>query len=174
MASPSCTVTGGGEPSRIAANQSFWDGRPLDRQSSKTIGRLFDPDLLGPGKLMPKSVRQWMGWKKSENLQSGRTSYTFDGQKFYLMFRTWHVSRILSSSDGFFNRAMQDQGFLANSIASLTSLKLMRVNLDAKRRRVVDQRIEQIEQAMVEQGLVGRFSKTFELKDRPGRFKTTR
>ena len=161
-------------PAEIAANQSFWDGRPLDRQSSKTIGRLFDPDLLGPGKLMPKSVRQWMGWKKSENLQSGRTSYTFDGQKFYLMFRTWHVSRILSSSDGFFNRAMQDQGFLANSIASLTSLKLMRVNLDAKRRRVVDQRIEQIEQAMVEQGLVGRFSKTFELKDRPGRFKTTR
>jgi hypothetical protein len=159
-------------PAELMANQSFWDDKPLDRQSSSTIGALLDPE--GPtGKAFPKAVREWLGYQKTV-FPSGREYHTFDGQKFYLLFRTWHVSRFISSSDSWFNRAARDTSFAANLLAMTTSLKAMEVNLDDKRRQVLRRRIEQIEREMVRQSVAGETKRIFEKKNVPGRYRQVR
>ena len=152
-------------PQEMAANESFFDGRSLDRQTSMSIGKLLDPSLP-TGKIFPQAVRNWMAYDKT-TMPNGKTSYSFDGQKFYMLFRTWHVSRFLSSSDSWFNRAKQDVHWSSNTLAIMTSLKDQRIMLDEKRARVYEERLKQIEDELVKTGRAGRFQRIFPFKNSP-------
>jgi hypothetical protein len=76
----------------LALNRDFFLGRDLTRAESSAVGRVID------GLPTPKGVKDWLGYKKHTDA-AGRPRYTFDGQRFTLLFRSWVASRALSTAD---------------------------------------------------------------------------
>jgi hypothetical protein len=159
-------------PQEIAANESFFDGRSLDRQTSESIGRFLDSD--GPtGRLIPQAFREWLSYDKVTP-PSGKPYYTFDGPKFYLMFRTWHISRFMSSSDAAFKRAKRDQSMAMNMFTLATSLKADKVLFEEKQARVFSERLKELEEELLRTGRAGRLERVFKFDSAGGKFRHDR
>jgi len=149
-------------PMEVATKTEFFSGRSLDRVRSSTVGRMLDPETPS-GRLIPQSTREWLGYKKT-TFPGNKVSYDFDGIKFHLIFRSWVMSRYLSSSDRWFNDMAEDPGVAAGFLTFATSLKDNEIDLDEARFRQMGRRIKRVQDALLASGDVIGLDKVFVAK----------
>jgi len=150
-------------PFEIGGNVEAFSGRSLDRARSPAIGALLDPEGKS-GRVIPQSVRDWLGYTKTR-FPNGNISYSFDGNKFHLLFRSWQISRYLSSSDRWFNEATSGNStFATNMLTLATSLKVTEVNMDEAQLRQFGSRTRRIQDELIKKGLLIRRHDAFQPK----------
>jgi hypothetical protein len=155
-------------PASMMAGTELFSGRPLDRTRSDAIGRMLDPDNA-VGKRIPEGLRRWMGYDKT-TFRNGTSRYTFDGGKFNLLFRSWILSRWMSTGDRFVRdvtRGIEKDESWASGLGTamlsmLTSLKDEEINLSEAELFKMKERKKKIEDALVRSGHGIRFDRVFQ------------
>jgi len=146
----------------VGAGRDFFTGRDLDRVQSGAIGRFIEKAGT------PTAVKNWLGYKK-ETDAAGRPRYSFDGERFSLVFRSWMFSRMVSTSDRAFREYIggEDKNFSGLALDFLTGIRDKEVNLDEQNMRKVQRRIKEIEESLVRRGARAQFTRRFTPKE-PG------
>jgi hypothetical protein len=146
----------------VLLNQDFFLGADLTRTQSSAIGHMVDK--LGT----PKPLKDWLGYKKELD-EAGRPRYTFDGKKFTMLFRSWMLSRAISTSDRQFRDNMNGGGVEWQKMALdiLTGIRAKSLNMDEQMQRKLRNRIRQLEESLRRRGVLASFEKTFAPKN-PG------
>ena len=145
-----------------AGGKDLFTGRDLERLRSDSVGKVID-------KVGTDGLKTWLGYKKDKG-SLGETRYSFDGERFNLIFRTWVFSRFISTGDRAFKTfATGDQGwgeFLTNfGLDAITGLRAKRINLDEQQERRLRERVQQLEESLRRRGVLSGFTRTFERKD---------
>lgn len=140
----------------VLLNHDFFLGRDLTRTQSGAAGRLIETLPT------PQPVKDWLGYKKKVD-DAGRPTYTFDGKRFTLLFRSWMFSRAFSTSDRQFRENMTNGGVEWQRMALdvFTGLRRKEVDMDEQMRRRMNDRIRQLEQSLARRGARERFSRSF-------------
>jgi hypothetical protein len=144
-------------PFEAATGFNLFLGRPLTRKESAGVGRLIEHT--------PTSVKDWMGYRKEIDA-AGKPRYTFDGNRFYLVFQSWMMSRLVSTTDRAFRNYLdkgspQWQGALLDFGAGL---RLREINFDEEQERRVRERTRQLQESLTRRGALATFTKTFKPK----------
>lgn len=136
-------------PVEIATGKSLFTGNEFSRSNSPAVGKLID--ALDP----PQGVKDWIGYKK-ETDAAGRPKYTFDGQRFYILFQSYALSRFISTSDRQFREylAPGQEGVAATLLDSLTGLRYKELNLDEEQAKKIKEREAQLRQALIRSGQI--------------------
>ena len=147
-------------PIEVAAGKSLFTGNDFKRTESPTAGRIIEQ--------MPKSMQQWMGYKKEIDA-AGRPKYTFDGQRYYLVGQSFITSRFLSTSDRQWRQyiGVAQPNALRSILDLTTGLRWQDMNLDEEQQKRVAERKRDLEQALVRWGERQTFTKTYQQKDPP-------
>lgn len=124
---------------------SAFTGRGLDRQTSNTVGRIIE--TLDP----PKQVQQWLGYQKEFD-KAGRPKYTFDGERFYMLFQSWALSRMVSTSDRQFKTFSDSPEWGRVMLDTLTGLRDKEMNLDDEQAKRLKERTRQLEENLIRWG----------------------
>jgi hypothetical protein len=140
----------------ILLNQDFFLGRDMTRTQSGAVGRLLDNDVT------PKAVKDWLGYRKTTN-EAGKPSYTFDGRRFTLLFRSWALSRAVSTSDRQFREYLDGDNFAWQRamLDVMTGIRRKDVDMDEQMRRKAFNRIRQLEDSLARRGRLQEFRKRF-------------
>lgn len=146
-------------PVEVAAGKNLFLNRNLERAESGAVGRIVEN--------MPRPIRRWMGWSKRVD-PAGRTRYSFDGERFYLLTNLFFVSRVVSTSDRAFREYANDPSYANIMLDVATGLRNKEINLDEQQRRRLNERIRQLEDSLVRSGKRLRFSRTFVPKQPEG------
>ena len=142
-------------PMEIGFGVNAFTGQQMGRQQSNLIGRIVEQS--------PTPVQQWLGYDKEID-SAGRPKYTFDGERFYALFQSWALSRIVSTSDRQFKTFSQDQDWNKIMLNVLTGMQDKTFNMDEEQARRLKERKAQLEQALVRWGERKTFTKTFQQK----------
>lgn len=110
----------------LILNQSFFTGRDLTRRESTAVGKVIE--AISPS----KGWRDWMGYKKDIDGMTGLPRYTFNGKKFYMLFESWAVSRMLRTSDKVFEREVLSTDNSNFIQWLLTATRTETINLDER------------------------------------------
>jgi hypothetical protein len=133
----------------LLLNHDFFLGKDMTRVESGAVGRLIE-------KLpTPPAVRDWLGYKKTTD-DAGRPRYSFRGDRFTLLFRSWMLSRALSTSDRQFREYVTNGGtdWQAAALDVLTGLRAKELNLDEQMQRRLEERRRQLQSALVRRGVL--------------------
>lgn len=131
-------------PVEVATGVNLFTGRNLTRQQSGAIGRIIEP--------MPAPIKDWLGWRKEADPNTGKLKYSFDGERFYLLFQSYAFSRFVSTSDRAFRETISDGRFAAFMMDSLTGLRPKHLNLTEQRMRMLRERIRQTQRVLEQRG----------------------
>jgi hypothetical protein len=144
----------------ILLNQDFFLGRDLTRTQSNAVGSAIE------GLRTPAPIKNWLGYKK-EHDAAGRPRYTFDGRRFTLLFRSWMLSRAISTSDRQFRDNMGKGGveWQRMTLDLLTGIREKELNMTEQMERRYRERVRQLEDSLARRGVMGRFTKTFQPKE---------
>ncbi len=165
-------------PVTFATNKELFSGRSLDRTRSDALGRFLDPDNA-VGKSIPEGLRRWIGYNKT-TFRNGSARYTVDGAKFQLLFRSWTMSRWVSTGDRFIRDLSQGiekdeswaTGLGTAMLTLLTSLQDEEINLTEAEIFKIKERKKKIEDALVKSGHGIRFDRVFQAVSDPGKGRT--
>lgn len=144
----------------VLLNQDFFLGRDLTRTQSSAIGAMLD-------KLpTPKPVKDWLGYKKEVN-EAGKPRYTFDGRRFTLLFRSWMLSRAISTSDRQFRDNITNGGveWQRMMLDVLTGIRRKDIDLTEQMDRKMKNRVRQLEESLARRGVMSTFSKRYTPKE---------
>jgi hypothetical protein len=144
-------------PVEVAGGTSFFTGKEMTRQQSALVGRAVE--FLDP----PKPVQDWLGYKK-ETDAAGRPKYTFDGERFYILFQSWALSRLVSTSDRQFQTFADKPDVARVLLDVMTGLRNKELNLDAEQEKRLKERIRQLRQSLVRRGALKEGSYTYKPK----------
>lgn len=147
-------------PVELGTGRRMFDGKPLDRAGAQMLGRGIE--WLNP----PKAVKNWLGYAKEYDA-AGRPKYSIDGEKSYILFQSWALSRVLSTSERQFNQFASDPNWASVFLDLLTGLRYREFNMDEQQTRRYEERIRQLEQSLVERGAMKKFERTFTPKRAP-------
>lgn len=141
-------------PIEVAAGANMFTGKEFDRASSPLIGRVVE--ALNP----PQGVKTWLGYDKTTDA-AGRPKYTFDGERFYALFQSFALSRLVSTSDRQFKRFADSPEWSAVMLDVLTGLRDKTLNLDDEQKRRLYERKRQLEEALVRRGAMKEFNRVY-------------
>lgn len=147
-------------PLELSFGVQAFTGKEMTRQQSNSVGRAIE--LLDP----PAAVKDWLGYKK-DNDAAGRPRYTFDGERFYILFQSWALSRIVSTTDRQFRTYTDDPELSRVLLDVFTGLRDKELNLDEEQAKRVNERVRQLEQSLQKRGAMNEYRKTYAPK-RPG------
>lgn len=147
-------------PLELSFGVQAFTGKEMTRQQSNLVGRGIE--LLDP----PAAVKNWMGYKK-DNDAAGRPRYTFDGERFYILFQSWALSRLVSTTDRQFRTYTDDPDVSRVLLDVFTGLRDKELNLDEEQAKRVNERVRQLEQSLQKRGAMNEYRKTYAPK-RPG------
>jgi len=136
-------------PIELGVGRNLFTGRGLKRQESAAIGRVVEQ--------MPKSIQQWMGYRKEVD-DAGRPTYSFDGERFYLLFQSFAWSRLVSTSDRAVRDAVDDDHLARALLNVSTGMRVEDLNLTVELERRVRERIRNLEQSLVRSGELNEFT----------------
>lgn len=128
----------------IAAGKSLFTGKEFSRQESSGVGRFVE-------KAAPPAVKQWLGYK-AEKDEAGRTKYTFDGERFYILFQSWAVSRIVSTTDRQFRSLVQSPDSWTVLLDVMTGLRDKKLDLDEEQAKRLAERQRYLQRLLERQG----------------------
>lgn len=132
-------------PLEAATNTSFFTGRPMGRTRSDMMGRILE-------EASPEWFRDYLGYDKRPDA-AGRPHYTFDEARFYVLFRSYAVSRFVSTSDRAFREYLDDKNWTGLFLDLTTGLRLKDINLDEEQRKLWLERRRLVDQAAERFGL---------------------
>ena len=144
-------------PFEAATGFNLFLGRPLTRKESAGVGRLIE--------LLPDVMKDRFGYRKEIDA-AGKARYTFDGNIFYLVFQSWMMRRLVSTSDRIF-RNYVDKGSPQWQAALLdfgAGLRVREINFDEEQERRARERTRQLNESLTRRGVLATFSKTFKPK----------
>jgi hypothetical protein len=141
----------------FALGVQAFTGRELSRKESTAVGKLIES--LDP----PQGVKNFLGYKK-ETDAAGRDRYTFNGERFYALFQSWILSRVVSTSDRQFKTFSLDPNWTAVMLDTLTGLRLKNLNLDEEQQKRLQERRRQLERSLVLRGERKEFRRVYEPK----------
>ena len=139
-------------PLEVGFNTSVFTGRPFSRTESAAMGRVVEQ--------LPASMRNWLGYRKDPDA-AGRPKYTFDGQRFYMLFQSYALSRMLSTSDRQFREYLNDANWVGIMLDLGTGLRYKTINLDVEQQRKIAERLRLAEEASVRSGGRKEFRSTY-------------
>jgi hypothetical protein len=144
-------------PIEVGANKSFFTGNEFDRKNAPTAGVIVEQ--------MPKSVQQWVGYKKEFD-KAGRPQYTFDAQRYYLLAESYVASRFLSTSDRQWRQYLSQAD--GNSFQALlditTGFRYTNMNMDEEMAKKAAERKRDLERALVRWGERKSFERVYRPK----------
>lgn len=141
----------------LGAGTSLFTGKQFERTQSAAVGRFMDA-------VMPKSVKDWFGYSKKIDA-AGRPVYEFDGERFYIFFQSWALSRLVSTTDRQFRTLTQDPDLGPLILDLMTGMRDKKLNLTEEERKMVQERIRMLQDRAVKRGVYRRFSNVYEGKD---------
>jgi hypothetical protein len=142
--------------------QELFTNRNLTRTQSGLVGRAID--TINP----PKAIKDWLGYKKEMD-DAGRPSYSFDGARFNVLFRSWMFSRMISTSDRQFREYAGDDNWARALLDLTTGLRVKDIDFTDQQRKRYRTRIRQLEDSLVRRGRFRTFAKNYRDKN-PGEF----
>ena len=145
-------------PFEAATGFNLFLGRPLTRKESAGVGRMIE--------LTPNAMKDWFGYRKEIDAVSGKPRYTFDGNRFHLVFQSWMMSRLVSTTDRAFRNYI-DQGSPQWQAALLdfgSGLRVREINFTEEQERRVRERTRQLQDSLTRRGALASFTKTFKPK----------
>lgn len=126
--------------------------REIERSpNSPIVGRVIEH--------MPKGLQQYLGYKKEMDA-AGRPKYTFEGDKFYAIFQSWALSRLVSTSDRQF-KTMVDEGWGPMLLDGATGLRYNEINLDEEQAKKRAERLRYLEKWGREKGILREYERTY-------------
>jgi hypothetical protein len=134
----------------VTAGREFFTNRDLTRARSDSIGRFVEMART------PQPIKNWLGYKRDVD-QAGRSRYTFDGERFHLLFKSWLLSRAISTSDRQFREYTKDRNVAGSIVDILTGIRDKELNLDEQTERKLRRRINQLEGSLVRRGVLPGF-----------------
>jgi hypothetical protein len=132
-------------PLEVGFGVNAFTGRDMDRKTSNSIGYVIEQ--LDP----PDGVKQWMGYKKDLD-KAGRPRYSFDGERFYILFQSWALSRIVSTSDRQFKTFTDSPEWSRVMLDVVTGLQDKTFNLEEEQAKKMAERKRQLEESLVRWG----------------------
>jgi hypothetical protein len=129
----------------ISQHRLLFSGRELDRTQSGAVGRIIEHT--------PKAVQDWLGYKKEMDA-AGKARYSFDGERFYMVFQMWALSRLVSLSDRQFRTFAEQPDVAPILIDVLTGLRLKEINLDEEQKKALKERVDLLNRLALRKGLV--------------------
>ena len=126
----------------------MFTNRDLTRTQSGSVGRAVEAFNF------PRPIKDWMGYKKEVDA-AGRPKYTFDGQRFNLLFRSWMFSRLVSTSDRAYREYAADANWQRALLDFSTGLRVKDLDLDEQQARRLQFRIRQLKESLVRRGVMG-------------------
>ena len=145
-------------PMELAFGVNAFTGQQMGRQQSNTVGRMVEHS--------PEPIQKWLGYSKEIDA-AGRPKYTFDGERFYALFQSWALSRIVSTSDRQFKTFSQDQDWSKIMLNTLTGMQDKTFNLDEEQARRLNERKRQLEESLIRWGQRKEFKRVYQPKGPP-------
>jgi hypothetical protein len=144
-------------PIEVGANKSFFTGNEFDRKNAHTAGVIVEQ--------MPKSVQQWMGYKKEFD-KVGRPQYTFDAQRYYLLAESYVASRFLSTSDRQWRQYLStaDGNAFQSLLDITTGFRYQNMNMDEEMAKKAAERKRDLERTLVRWGERKSFERIYKPK----------
>ena len=130
-------------PMEVGFGVSAFTGRDLTRQTSNSVGKIIEHS--------PEPVQKWLGYAK-ETDAVGRPKYTFDGERFYVLFQSWALSRIVSTSDRQFKTFSDDPAWSKIMLNTLTGMQDKTLNLYDEQAKRMKERKQMLEQNLLRWG----------------------
>ena len=140
-------------PIEVATGTNLFLGRPLGRKQSESVGRAIE-SMGNPA----APLRKWLMYAKRYD-DAGRPRYSFDGERFYLLFQSWMFSRVVSTTDRQFREYMDDSAIAGGMLDMLTGLRMKDMNLAEEQVRKLRERKGQLERSLVRRGVGYEFQK---------------
>jgi hypothetical protein len=147
-------------PLEIGFGVNAFTGKTMDRQTSNSVGRIIEEMVPVPG------VRQWLGYAK-ETDAAGRPKYTFDGERFYILFQSWALSRMVSTTDRQFKTFTESPEWSRVMLDTLTGLRDKTLNLDDEQAKKMAERKRQLEESLIRWGQRKRYTTVYKPKGQP-------
>ena len=139
----------------ISSQRSLFTGRDMTRQESAALGRILEH--------APEFTRNYLGYKKVVD-EAGRPTYTFNGERFYLLFQSWAVSRLVSTTDRQFKTLASDPNAAAVFLDIITGLRDKTIDMDEQQMRMLKERKAYLERQLEGAGVLKRGTYTYEPK----------
>ena len=137
---------------------NFFRGQQMVRTRSAGFGVFFD-------RHMPRPLKDYFGYRKEVD-EAGRPTYTFDGKRFELWFRSFAFSRIVSTTDRQFRDYIgEDAGHARALLDFLTGIRVEDINLGDEQERLLRRRTRELEDVLTRRGALTGISRAVE----PGR-----
>jgi hypothetical protein len=144
-------------PIEVAAGSSLFTGKDMKRQESTLVGQAIE--ALDP----PQPIKDWLGYVKDYD-PAGRPRYSFDGEKFYILFQSYAVSRLVSTTDRQFRTYRDDPVWGPVILDIFTGLRHKNLNLDEEKGRRTTERIRDLNESLVRRGVRREFTRVYEPK----------
>ena len=144
-------------PLEVGFGVNAFTGKEMTRQTSNSVGQIIE--TLNP----PKGVQQWLGYQKEFD-KAGRPKYTFDGQRFYMLFQSWALSRLVSTSDRQFRTFTESPEWSRVMLDALTGLRDKEMNLDDEQAKGLVERKRQLEESLVRWGKRREYNRVYKPK----------
>jgi hypothetical protein len=137
----------------IPTNTSIFTGRPLDKTESQAVGRVIE-------KIAPQGVKDWIGYRKNLNKFTGKIEYEFDGKRFFALFETWALSRMVRSSDRAWDKNIKTHP--NNDLLQwfLTATQTQKLHLDIEDFKKLQQRKRDLEEVLTRRGVLEKYKLT--------------
>ena len=132
-------------PIEMATGRNLFTGRGLTRMESASIGKIVGT--------MPRPIKDWMGWKRDVDA-AGRPRYSFDGERFYLLFQSYAVSRLVSTSDRQWREYLNDDQWGPAILDAMTGVRMKNINFTEQERRRLFERRQELREALVRRGVL--------------------
>ena len=95
---------------------------------------------------------------------AGRTHYTMDEERFYIVFQSWLASRIISTSDRQF-KSMFDNGTTATiALDLLTGMRDKELNLTDQQQRLLKEREKYLGDLLYKANVYQKYENTYQRK----------
>jgi hypothetical protein len=139
-------------PLELAAGKSMFTNRQFTRQESAAAGRILEHG--------PEWMRAYMGYKKEVD-GVGRATYTFDAEKFYVVFQSYLLSRVMSTSDRAYRTLAKDPAWTPVLIDFFTGLRYKKLNLDEEKEKMLREREKLTQEAAIKSGEAREFRRVY-------------
>jgi len=143
-------------PIEMITGRDFFTGGDMKRTRGPALGRAI--------KHAPKPLQNWLGYKEEFDA-AGRPTYTFDGNKYALVVKSWMFSRFFSTTDRQFREYLGDANLSGAILDFATGLRDKDINLDESQQRLLKRRIRQLEQSLVRRGEMREFTRPYTPKE---------
>jgi hypothetical protein len=146
-------------PIEVATGVNLFTGRGMTRQNSALVGKTIE--ALDP----PEGIKNWLGYRKDVD-QAGRPRYSFDGERFYILFQSYAMSRLVSTSDRQFRTFAESAEWGPVLLDFATGLRNKSIDLDAEKSKKLNERIRQLEDNAIRRGYMREHRSVYVPKNR--------